>query len=226
MALTEEQRNPWRAIVSGGDYNLSSQDWEDLLTELDSLYTEAPIAQPASVPSEKKLECPYPCGWENLYSLIVSNGALIVRSIDPDSVSESTWAAISNTIEHAKDLCKHGMLPSAAPQPDCKAQLKDLREQVECSTITRDNMEGRLNIATVKLAAMKQQRDALLEALEDKADIASIALRKAWQLGQTYWQQADSGFESQHKKSEVTQARFQELVDETRSAIASVKGGA
>lgn len=48
MALTEEQRNPWRAIVAGGDYNLTSQDWEDLLTELDSLYTEAPIAQPAS----------------------------------------------------------------------------------------------------------------------------------------------------------------------------------
>lgn len=48
MALIEEQRNPWRAIVAGGDYNLTSQDWEDLLTELDSLYTEAPIAQPAS----------------------------------------------------------------------------------------------------------------------------------------------------------------------------------
>lgn len=54
MALTEEQRNPWRAIVAGGDYNLTSQDWEDLLTELDSLYTEAPIAQPASAPSEQK----------------------------------------------------------------------------------------------------------------------------------------------------------------------------
>ena len=54
MALIEEQRNPWRAIVAGGDYNLTSQDWEDLLTELDSLYTEAPIAQPASAPSEQK----------------------------------------------------------------------------------------------------------------------------------------------------------------------------
>lgn len=41
-----------------------------------------------------------------------------------------------------------------------------LLEQVECSTITRDNMEGRLNIATVKLAAMKEQRDDLLAALE------------------------------------------------------------
>ena len=44
--------------------------------------------------------------------------------------------------------------------------LDELREQVECSTLTRDNMEGRLNIATVKIAAMKQQRDDLLAALE------------------------------------------------------------
>lgn len=48
MALSEEQRNPWRAIVAGSNYNLSSQDWEDLLTELDSLYTEAIVAPPAS----------------------------------------------------------------------------------------------------------------------------------------------------------------------------------
>ena len=67
------------------------------------------------------------------------------------------------------------------------------------------------------------QRDELLAELEDKVDIASIALRNAWQLGQTYWQQVDSDYESQHKKSEVTQAKFQELVDETRAAIANAK---
>lgn len=37
--------------------------------------------------------------------------------------------------------------------------IRDLQEQVECSTITRDNMEGRLNILIVKLAAMKEDRD-------------------------------------------------------------------
>jgi len=44
--------------------------------------------------------------------------------------------------------------------------------------------------------------------LEDAQDIASIALRKAWQLGQTYWQQADSEYASQWKKSDETQAKF------------------
>lgn len=50
------------------------------------------------------------------------------------------------------------------------ARLSDLAEQVECSTITRDNMEGRLNGWLVKYAAMKEQRDDLLAALEQFLD--------------------------------------------------------
>ena len=56
-------------------------------------------------------------------------------------------------------------------------------------------------------------------ALEDRADVVSKALAKAWRLGQTYWQQADSEYTSQHKKAAETQAKFQALVDETRAAI-------
>ena len=59
----------------------------------------------------------------------------------------------------------------------------------------------------------------LEQRLEDNADVASKALRKAWQLGQTYWQQADSEYTSQHRKADETQAKFQTLVDETRAAI-------
>lgn len=57
------------------------------------------------------------------------------------------------------------------------------------------------------------------ESLEDRADVVSKALRRAWQLGQTYWQQADSEYTSHHKKADETQAKFQTLVDETRAAI-------
>lgn len=66
---------------------------------------------------------------------------------------------------------------------------------------------------------LEQQCEMLRDALEDKADVASKALRKAWQLGQTYWQQADSEYTSQHRKADETQAKFQALVDETRTAI-------
>ena len=55
---------------------------------------------------------------------------------------------------------------------------------------------------------------------EDIQDLVSKAMRRAWQLGQTYWQQADSESWSQNKKSDETQAKFDRLVDETRDAIA------
>ena len=41
------------------------------------------------------------------------------------------------------------------------------------------------------------------------------ALRRAFSLGQTYWQQADSESYSQNKKSEDTYLKFQSLVAET-----------
>ena len=61
-------------------------------------------------------------------------------------------------------------------------------------------------------------------ALEGAADIAAIAMRNAWQLGQTYWQQADSDSYKQNAKSGETQNMFLELVDETRAEITG-RGG-
>lgn len=57
----------------------------------------------------------------------------------------------------------------------------------------------------------------------DLQDLVSKALRKAWQLGQTYWQQADSEYASQWKKSYATQVAFNELVENTRAALQSTK---
>lgn len=73
------------------------------------------------------------------------------------------------------------------------------------------------------IADMQAEIDSLKSAIEDSQDIASKALRRAWQLGQTYWQQADSEYVSQHRKSDETYAKFQQLVDETRDAIANAK---
>ena len=73
------------------------------------------------------------------------------------------------------------------------------------------------------IADMQAEIDSLKSAIEDSQDIAIKALRRAWQLGQTYWQQADSEYVSQHRKSDETYAKFQQLVDETRDAIANAK---
>ena len=60
----------------------------------------------------------------------------------------------------------------------------------------------------------------------DTADLVSKALRRAWQLGQTYWQQADSEYQSHWKKADATQATFDQLVEDTRAAILTSNSGA
>ncbi len=66
-----------------------------------------------------------------------------------------------------------------------------------------------------QLAAQELVIQQLREHIADSADTAAIALRKAWQLGQTYWQQADSESYSQQDKSAATQERFSKLVSDT-----------
>jgi len=56
---------------------------------------------------------------------------------------------------------------------------------------------------------------------EDLQDTVSKALRRAWQLGQTYWQQADSEYTSQHRKADETQGKFDALIEETRAALST-----
>ena len=62
--------------------------------------------------------------------------------------------------------------------------------------------------------------------IHDTADLVSKALRRAWQLGQTYWEQADSEYQSHWKKADVTQATFDQLVEDTRAAILTSNSGA
>jgi hypothetical protein len=47
------------------------------------------------------------------------------------------------------------------------------------------------------------------------------AMRRAYSLGQTYWQQADSEYTSQNKKADVTAGRFIELIDDTCAKVES-----
>ena len=46
-------------------------------------------------------------------------------------------------------------------------------------------------------------------------DELRITLNKAWQLGQTYWQQADSESIKQQNKSNDTRKQFNGLVEDT-----------
>ena len=65
------------------------------------------------------------------------------------------------------------------------------------------------------------RRASPASAPEDVIDAVTIALRKAFQLGQTYWQQADSDYISQNKKSDDTYAKFLVLSEEISALLAT-----
>ena len=57
--------------------------------------------------------------------------------------------------------------------------------------------------------------------MSKQIEALKLALKKAFDLGQRYWQQADSDFTSQWRKADVTLASFNQLVEDTiREALA------
>ena len=54
--------------------------------------------------------------------------------------------------------------------------------------------------------------------------LVTDALRRAFSLGQIYWQQADSEYISQHRKVDATRAKFQELCERTEETIDTLRG--
>ena len=55
----------------------------------------------------------------------------------------------------------------------------------------------------------------------DLLAMVSKSLREAYNLGQRYWQQADSEYISRHKKADGTRAKFLALVEETCATLAA-----
>lgn len=80
----------------------------------------------------------------------------------------------------------------------------------------RDKFKSSADSIDAHLAAQYAMR---VDDAGDVEDMVSKALRRAWQLDQTYWQQADSDSWSQNKRADETQAKFATLVDEMRAAI-------
>lgn len=74
-------------------------------------------------------------------------------------------------------------------------------------------------VAEARAQAPASTAQSIATKAKDLADMVCKSLNRAWHLGQTYWQQADSEYASQNRKSEATQAAYQALVDETRSAL-------
>ena len=55
---------------------------------------------------------------------------------------------------------------------------------------------------------------AFEESEVTKDEALKKAFKQAFQLGQDYWYQADHEYESQNKKSDVTRAKFEQLMED------------
>lgn len=79
------------------------------------LNTHPQPAQQGSAP-----ECPYPCGWDNLFKIIVENAANFARSTLEDEVPESVRQMGIDSGQYAIHLCKLARTLStpATPQAD------------------------------------------------------------------------------------------------------------
>lgn len=56
---------------------------------------------------------------------------------------------------------------------------------------------------------------------EELAELVGKALNRAWNLGQTYWQQADSDSYKQNKRADATKGMYEELRTETLAALST-----
>jgi hypothetical protein len=50
-------------------------------------------------------------------------------------------------------------------------------------------------------------------------DELKLALQQAYNLGQTYWQQANSDYASQWHKSDKTKEKFNQLIEDTCQSL-------
>lgn len=108
--------------------------------------------------------------------------------------------------------------------------LREVAEECTHDPVIRNHLRGAADIIEALRAELAELRaqvavpdDVAKDALEDLADTVSLALSKAWSLGQTYWSQADSESYKQNKKAAETQQTFNALTDATRAAILAAK---
>lgn len=79
------------------------------------------LEQPAQMSDNESLEpvaCPYPCGWQNLYSIIIEEGSYLVQHFDLETPpDERYWRKLSSIVSTAKDLCLFAMKLNTHPAP-------------------------------------------------------------------------------------------------------------
>ena len=116
------------------------------MTEIEQLRAKCAEleASLAEIGKQEYVTCPYPCGWENLYSYIISRAAHVVRSIDSDEISEEVHKSIIDLIHNAKTLCEFGMKLSdpAARIAELEREVAELKQRHQWQPIETTPKDG------------------------------------------------------------------------------------
>lgn len=68
-------------------------------------------------------------------------------------------------------------------------------------------------------AKQMEENSVLVEVSGDVEDIVTKAMYKAFQLGQDYWEQANSSYIEEYNKAPATNAKMIDLVDRARRDV-------
>jgi hypothetical protein len=85
--------------------------------------------------------------------------------------------------------------------------------------ITGSNGDLREIAEALAMLAAHDAQPAAEPTPDSSRESVMRALRKAYNLGQVYWQQADSEFTSHHRKADETAAKLEHLIADTVAAL-------
>lgn len=169
MALTEQQ-NPWRAIVEGSDYSLSSQEWEDLLTELDANYAALPA-------SEQK-----PAAWDQDAAIEAieefAPGSSLQREMIEQVAFDPTRGPVYMLTTQGRVLLDQ--LNSAffcTNSPDSAARIKELEDRVNYWIADRNELQQKDD------AVIAEHADRIRELEAENARLRTIIDEEAKDSG-------------------------------------------
>lgn len=135
-------------------------------------------------------------------------------SVGTEDARLALTAALGYVERNTPQLVRDEIRSLSAERDELASRVKELQAEVqEQCRINGMGAERELALMA-RVAELDGERDAA-------AETACGAVRKAFSLGQTYWQQADSEYTSQHRKAEGTWATFKALIEETRAALSA-----
>lgn len=121
-----------RSVAAIGFHTLpKGKECKCILCEM-AREARAALSAPVQQQAAQVPKCPFPCGWNNLYSRIITDAAFLARGlVEGELVTERQREVVMHMISTAKALCSSAMLAAAPQPPASEAKDAELLEAAE-----------------------------------------------------------------------------------------------